>query len=282
VNTGPCIALIAAACAMVTACGDNLGASAYSVGGTVTGLSGTGLVLQINSGDDLSISSNGAFVFRASLDNGASYSVSVAAQPSAPAQTCTVRNGTGKIDAANIANVSVSCQGTGHFAYVANMLSNNVSVYALNSSTGALTSIAGSPFASTGTAPAALLINGNFLYVANSGSNEIAVFSISGQIGALTPAGTPSAAGGAPIALCVDATGSYLYVANSASANVSAYSIDPATGLLTELGNSPFAAGAGPSSLQTDPSGNYLYVSNQIGRSARCTQPTSRRIEKPA
>jgi 6-phosphogluconolactonase len=263
VKTATWIAILVAAC--MTACdGGGPGASKYSVGGTVMGLSGTGLVLQINAGDNLSISSNGPFTFGTGLLDGAAYSVSVATQPINPAQTCTVQNAMGTIDKANVANVSVTCRGPTQFAYVANQLSNNVSAYSLNSSTGVLAPIAGSPFPAIGTAPAALLINGNFLYVADSGSNEVAVFSINGAVGTLSSAGTPSATGATPIALCVDPTGTYLYVANSASSNISAYSIDPATGLLTELSNSPFAAGDGPSSLQVDPTGNYLYVANQI------------------
>jgi YVTN family beta-propeller protein len=247
----------------MTACDASLGPSRYSVGGSVTGLSGSGLVLELNSGDDVSISSSGSFVFSSGLDNGAAYSVAIQTQPANPAQTCTVRNGSGTIAQADVTNVIVTCQGPGHFAYVANLLSNNISAYALNSSTGVLTPIAGSPYAATGTAPTALLINGIFLYVANSGSNQVAVFSINGSVGTLSPTGTPSATGLAPAALSVDPSGSYLYVANSASNDISAYAIDPASGQLTELANSPFAVGLSPSSLASDPAGNYLYVANQ-------------------
>ena len=42
--------------------------------------------------------------------------------------------------------VSITVDSTGKFAYVANAGSNNVSGYTINSSTGALTSISGSPF----------------------------------------------------------------------------------------------------------------------------------------
>ena len=38
------------------------GGSKYTVGGTVTGLSGSGLVLELNGGDALSFSASGAFV----------------------------------------------------------------------------------------------------------------------------------------------------------------------------------------------------------------------------
>ena len=53
----------------------------YSVGGTVSGLSGT-VVLQDNGGDDLSVSSNGAFTFATRLAGGAAYNVTVKTNPS--------------------------------------------------------------------------------------------------------------------------------------------------------------------------------------------------------
>src|SRR5580704_14363153 len=60
----------------------------YSVGGTVSGLRGQGLVLEDNSGNDLGLASNGAFVFTKRISNAATYSVTVKTQPSNPAQTC--------------------------------------------------------------------------------------------------------------------------------------------------------------------------------------------------
>ena len=81
-------------------------APTYTVGGTVTGLSGT-LVLQDNGGDDLTLSANGAFTFATSLTNGGAYAVTVKTNPSG--QTCTVANGTGTIAGTNIANVAVTC-----------------------------------------------------------------------------------------------------------------------------------------------------------------------------
>ena len=47
------------------------GGAKYTVGGTVTGLSGSGLVLQLNGGDSLSFNGSGTFVFGTRLDNSA-------------------------------------------------------------------------------------------------------------------------------------------------------------------------------------------------------------------
>src|SRR5688572_10241243 len=77
----------------------------FTVGGTVTGLAGSGLVLQNNGGGDLAIANNGAFTFTGRLADGASYSVTVLSPPTAPLQTCSVANGSGAIAAANVANI---------------------------------------------------------------------------------------------------------------------------------------------------------------------------------
>ena len=78
----------------------------YSVGGTVTGLSGT-LVLENNGSDSLTITADGMFSFATKEHSGDSYSVTVQTQPST--QTCTVSNGSGTISNSNITNVVVTC-----------------------------------------------------------------------------------------------------------------------------------------------------------------------------
>jgi 6-phosphogluconolactonase (cycloisomerase 2 family) len=85
------------------------GATTYTVGGTVSGLSGSGLQLRNNGGDTLSVAGNGSFTFATALGSGASYAVTVSQQPSSPAQTCSVSNGSGSVSSANVTNVSVTC-----------------------------------------------------------------------------------------------------------------------------------------------------------------------------
>jgi 6-phosphogluconolactonase len=106
-------------------------------------------------------------------------------------------------------------------------LSNTLSAYTINSSTGYLTAVSGSPFASTGNGPVSLVVdpNGAFLYAANNGSNTVSVYSIDTTSGALASAGLPIATGSGPLALTIDPSDSFLYVANLASNSVSAYSI---------------------------------------------------------
>ncbi|MCU7806738.1 MAG: hypothetical protein KZQ73_02565 [Candidatus Thiodiazotropha sp. (ex Semelilucina semeliformis)] len=77
----------------------------YNIGGTVSGLIGT-LVLQNNGGDDVTLNSDGDFIFSTQIVEGASYQVSVNAQPSG--QICTVSNG---VDTATgtVSDISVVC-----------------------------------------------------------------------------------------------------------------------------------------------------------------------------
>ncbi|MBZ5528377.1 MAG: hypothetical protein LAN71_10810 [Acidobacteriia bacterium] len=79
-----------------------------SIGGTVSGLAGTGLVLQDNGGDDLTVTANGTFTFATLLASGAAYAVIVKTQPTSPAQTCVVTNGSGTASA-NVTSVQVTC-----------------------------------------------------------------------------------------------------------------------------------------------------------------------------
>lgn len=87
----------------------------FTVGGTIAGLDGDGLVLQLNGGNDLAVSNNGTFTFPAQLADAAAYSVTVLTPPSGPSQTCTAASGTGTIAAANVTNVAITCA-TGAFA----------------------------------------------------------------------------------------------------------------------------------------------------------------------
>jgi subtilisin-like proprotein convertase family protein len=103
--------LVAAAC--LSGCGSggagNAGTTTFSVGGTVSGLAGAGLVLQLNGGGNLGVAANGGFTFATPLADGAAYTASVLTQPTAPSQACTVTNASGTVGSANVVGISVSC-----------------------------------------------------------------------------------------------------------------------------------------------------------------------------
>ena len=84
-------------------------AQTYTVGGTVSGLSGSGLVLLLNGAGNLPVAANGDFTFANGLASGATYAVTVGTQPSSPAQACTVSGGNGQVASLNVTNVVVTC-----------------------------------------------------------------------------------------------------------------------------------------------------------------------------
>mgnify|MGYP002083969808 FL=1 len=83
--------------------------NSFTVGGTVSGLAGTGLVLQNNGGNNLAIAGNGGFVFGAPILSGAAYAVTVLTQPTGPSQDCAVTGGSGTVGAGNVTDVVVAC-----------------------------------------------------------------------------------------------------------------------------------------------------------------------------
>lgn len=87
--------------------GSNTGTTpTETIGGTVVGLLGTGMVLEDNGGDDLPITANGAFTFKTAVTG--VYAVTILTQPSNPTQNCTVTNGSGSATA-NVTNVQINC-----------------------------------------------------------------------------------------------------------------------------------------------------------------------------
>jgi N-acetylneuraminic acid mutarotase len=84
-------------------CSDN----SYNVAVSVTGVSASGLVLQNNGADNLSVAASGTFNFNTPVASGSPYSVTISSQPQGA--SCTVDNGSGIIIASNVSNVTVSC-----------------------------------------------------------------------------------------------------------------------------------------------------------------------------
>jgi hypothetical protein len=81
----------------------------FSVSGTVSGLLGSGLVLQNNAADNLGIVADGDFTFPTPLVDGSDYAVTVFTQPGEPDQACEVSDGSGTINGVDITNVDVTC-----------------------------------------------------------------------------------------------------------------------------------------------------------------------------
>src|SRR5580698_2137193 len=191
----------------------------YTIGGTVSGLAGSRLVLesptnccgQLIASAGAVTAPNGTFAVPAdsALGGGTTYDVTVVTQPTNPSQTCVVANGTGTVGNSNVTNISVTCAtNPARYLYVANFGSNDVSAFTINTGTGALATVPGSPFP----------------------------------------------AGNSPDSIAVDPTGRFAYVSNQTDSTVSAFTIDRGTGALQAVTGSPFATGPGPTSVAIDPS----------------------------
>jgi hypothetical protein len=177
----------------------------YSVGGVVSGLTGTGLVLSNNAVDRLAIDANGPFTFARQLPAASAYSVVVEAQPAG--QSCSVAGGSGSLTNASYNGVVVTCGtnvskamrlrsmaggGSGGIRYLACFYSpspESVRGYAVNPRTGAVT-ILGELIFRTDAAPGTPLLmgcqprlvtmdpSGVWVYVMDDGTNAVWSFRV--------------------------------------------------------------------------------------------------------
>ncbi len=176
-----------------TGCGAGQ-AGGFLVLGSVSGLVGSGGVIQTDTNltgfpvASTFLSMNGTDQLLVNLDCNSPYNLTVSTQPTSPAQTCVIENGSGPGGTTSIDNVVVTCTtNPPRFAYVVNRGSNNVSAYALDASTGTLAPLAGSPFAA-GNLPVAIAVDqgGRYLYVVNQTDATISAFLIDRSSGGLT------------------------------------------------------------------------------------------------
>lgn len=85
-----------------------------------------------------------------------------------------------------------------HYVYVVNGSSDNISTFTIDTRSGALTPVTGSPFPAGGAAPKSIAFDpkGKFAYVANYLSNTVSAFTVDAASGALRAmTGSPYFAG---------------------------------------------------------------------------------------
>lgn len=143
--------------------------------------------------------------------------------------------------------------------------------FAVDTSSGALTATAGSPYLA-GVKPTAAAADptDRFLYVTDFASNELIGYSIenSGQLAFMING--PFKTGNEPTAVAVDPRGIYMYVANSLQASVSAYTIALPTGTpsatVAVTGNTSNSTDTDPVALIVDPAlGRFVFTANYLG-----------------
>jgi hypothetical protein len=95
----------------VTCAEDQPGQIGFRIGGLVSGLDGSGLILQNNGGDDLAVPAGANdFTFSTTLTSGSDYSVTVSEQPDSPSQTCEVTGGSGAVGNDDVLGIGVNCE----------------------------------------------------------------------------------------------------------------------------------------------------------------------------
>ena len=287
-----------AGCTLLIACGGGGGgdssgfATDFSVGGRVSGLSGTGLVLTDNGGDDLAISADGSFTFSTRIAANGAYSVAVKTQPSAtPAQRCTVTGGSGLVGSTNVTSVSVNCHtAVGKFLYVANRNSNSVAAFRITATTGALAAIPGSPFATGASGPMYVYAHpsGKYLYVIGFGTSAatiegFAIDEATGALAALPAASLSVPSAGVEGAFTADRSGTALALALP-SMGVFSCAIDAATGAISS-GGTGYGFGAGGvaiTGLVFDASAAFLYLANGTSVNVYLVDATTRALTPAA
>ena len=163
---------------------------------------------------------------------------------------------------------SVVAAPSGKFLYVSDTPMDAVDGFSVNSTSGALTPLPGSPFSlgnPSGSATGGLAIEpgGKFLYATDTNATNVVGFSINSSTGSLTPlTGSHAMTGSGPLGEVVDPQGKFLFVANSGDATLSSFAINSSNGALTPVPGSPFSTfpGDGPQFLAVHPSGKYLYT----------------------
>jgi len=241
--------------------------NSYAVQPTVTGLSGTGLVLQNNLADDLAVTQPGTAAFASMVQSGGTYNVSVLTQPSNPVQTCTIANGAGTVTNA-AATPTINCVTQSPWTlFTVNYNDNSLSLFALDVATGQPRSrgavsvsawpAGGSPIDVTGDG------QGRFIYILNAGAGNIASYRIDPSSGSLQPISNGIVSTGTgPVTLTGYPSSKMLFAVNSSSNDISAYTIDQTTGAPSPVSGSPFKAGTTPLKLTLDAAGKFAYVTN--------------------
>lgn len=223
----------------------------HAIGGTVSGLTGTGLVLA-NGSDVVSVAANATQFTLPAHASGSAYAVVVQTQPAG--QRCTVSSGSGTVASQAVSDVKVDCGN--HSLYVASDTGNAVVVLPLDSS-----GVPQSTGATQGAADSlprrlAMSPDGRHLYAGAAGAGVVDMYDIAAG-GALTPLVQSSVAAGAgPTGIGVTPDGRFAYAASGGAVYMYAVGSD---GALSALSPASITQ-AGATSIAISPDGRWLYA----------------------
>lgn len=179
--------------------------------------------------------------------------------------TLTVKNNGNPV--ANIAAAAMQVDSTGAWLMVANAAGASVSVFAIDNTTGLLTTPTGGQVSLNGGVgfPSRLVITpaNNFAYV-SLGTAGVEVLAFSSTGGTVTDAGHLASKGGqnSDQGLAVDSGSKFLFITETGVNGVRVMTIG-GSGALTEVAGSPFLTGLGPTAILVDATSSYVYVTNR-------------------
>jgi 6-phosphogluconolactonase (cycloisomerase 2 family) len=151
--------------------------------------------------------------------------------------------------------------------YVPNTADQTITGYSADSTTGALSLMAGSPFTATGSGLTSVAIHASnkFVYATNATSGDVSQYNIDATSGALSASAnvpTSLGTGAAPQLLATDVISQYAYVLDSGNLKIAPFSLDPVTGALNANLLSPVNTGGPPSGLVVSSSGRFAFSVN--------------------
>jgi 6-phosphogluconolactonase len=242
--------------------------NSYSVGGSVSGLAGSGLSLSLNGGTEVPIAGNGNFVFPQTVASGATYDVRIAGLSHAPAQSCVLTGASGMVTSADVTTITVDCSTRyGQYALIADQVASTLSSFAVDSASGRMR-LRDYKFTENGAVGVTVDSTGTHVYVASQGTDEITAYTLDKATGVLDQIlGSPFATGDAPQKVHIDPSGQFLIVPNFLSGNLSVFA-RTATGALTPVAGSPFAldAAARPADIAFDPTGRFVFATDSAAQ----------------
>jgi len=138
--------------------------------------------------------------------------------------------------------VALAIDPGGSYLYTGNFSDNSISEFSIDSSSGQLSPLAGSPIGITYTSPNSLFVekSGKYLYVANEGSTYVTSYSIGSDGGLSLLATSPFATGQQPSLVAGDPNGLYLFVGNQKSPAIESLALSGG-GSLVAVGTYPIA-----------------------------------------
>lgn len=228
--------------------------------GALSLVPGSPLIFSESNFNDIAIDGTGHFLFEPNIQGprGASTAFDVY---SIDQNTGAITKTLSPANARPVGMFSVT-SADGHFLF--NAGNGSVAVFSIDSQTGQLTPVKGTPTSAGGSAgPMALTSDGSFLYIANSTENTLSIFMVSTS-GTLAPvAGSPFTLANGAGFLALTPNGEFLYISSEIPSNfsqvVTGYAVNPAAGSVAPI---PGAVVNNASSVTVDLSGEFAYITD--------------------